>query len=299
MTEETRQENNVVTEELSPAAAFELVAHETRVAVLEALRAADGGPLSFGEIREIVDIEDPGRCHYHVNRLTDRFIQKTDGGYRLSPAGWRLVGAVVSGGLTASLSSETVPAEGSCAQCDGALVARLRDGGVTIECLECSSVQSDPDLPPGILSNWTQEEIPLVVGRYLRRWEVDATHGFCPNCEGRVDRVVSTPMDATAPEWFEGDGVEAIVVTECRRCGFWWHAAIPIAALAEPSVVAFHHEHDIDLREHPWWALEHLEIGVASVAENPRRVTIPMELAGEERTFIFDGSFEFVDDMKK
>lgn len=295
---EDDRENGVVAERTSPAATFELVAHETRVGTLEALRTADGGPLSFGEIREAVGVDDPGQCHYHVDRLVDRFVRKTDEGYELSPAGWRLVGAVVSGGLTASLSSGTVPAEGSCSKCDGALVARLREGGVTVECEACGYVQCDPDVSPGILTDWPREELPRVVGRYLHRWEVDAAHGFCPNCEGRVDRVVATPTDAAAPEWFEGEDVDAVVVTECRRCGFWWHAAVPIAALAEPAVVAFHHEHGVDLRERPWWTLDHLEMGSASASEDPRRVVVPMELADEERTFVFDGQFDFVDERR-
>lgn len=88
MTEAADQEATVVTEQLSPATAFSLVAHETRVEILESLRTADGGPLSFGEIREAVGVDDPGQCHYHVDRLTDRFVQKSEEGYRLSPAGW-------------------------------------------------------------------------------------------------------------------------------------------------------------------------------------------------------------------
>lgn len=299
MTEEAENENDVVAQRVSPAAAFELVAHEIRVGVLEALRAADGGPLTFGEIREAVAVDDPGQCHYHVDRLTDRFVRKTDEGYLLSPAGWRLVGAVVSGGLTASLSTETVSAEGACSKCDGTLVARLRVGGVTVECVDCGFVQSDPDIPPGILTDWPREEIPRVVGRYLRRWEIDAAHGFCPNCEGRVDRKVATATDPAAPGWFEGENVAALVVTECRRCGFWWHAAIPIAALAEPAVVAFHHEHGVDLRARPFWTLDHLDIGAASVSEAPRRVAVPMELGGEERTFVFDGTFGFVEESRE
>lgn len=299
MTKVTNQEHNVVAERMSPAAAFELVAHKTRIEVLEALRAADGGPLSFGEIRTTVGVEDPGQCHYHVDRLTDRFVRKTTEGYCLSPAGWQLVGAVVSGGFTASLASETIAAEGACSKCDGSLVACLREGGVTVECVECGFVQTNPDLPPNILTDWPREEIPQVVGRYLRRWEINAAHGFCPNCEGRVDRMVSTPADPAAPEWFEGKKVEALVVTECRRCGFWWHAAVPIAALAEPSVVAFHHEHGFDLRNCPWWTLDHLKIGTASVSENPRRVVVPMELAGEEREFIFDSDFGYLNEHRE
>jgi hypothetical protein len=83
-------------------------------------------------------------------------------------------------------------------------------------------------------------------------------------------------------------------VTDCDHCGYWWHAMVPIAALVEPAVIAFHHEHGIDLRERPWWTLDSVTVGAADLAEDPRRVTIPMAIAGDSRTFVFDGGFEFV-----
>lgn len=288
------ENGDLVAERVSPATAFELVAHETRIETLETLRAADGGPLSFGEIREAVSIDDPGQCHYHVDRLAGQFVERTDDGYRLSPAGWRLLGAVISGGLTASLSTATVPADGTCSNCGAGLEATVRAAGVTVECRECEFVESDPDVPPAALAGRPLSAIPRAVGRYTRRMEVDAAHGFCPNCEGGVDRTVATPDDDAAPDWFEGDTLEAVVVTDCRRCGYWWHAAVPIAALVEPAVVAFHHRHGIDLREHPWWTLDHVEFGAASVTADPRRVSVPMELDGDARTFVFDGEFAFV-----
>jgi len=299
MGEEDSKETTTVEEDLSPASAFELVAHETRVGVLEALLPPDGGPLSFGEIRDAVGVEDPGQCHYHVDRLRDQFIRKSDEGYVLSPAGWQLAGAIVSGGVTASLPSETVPADGSCSQCEGDLAASLRDAGVTIECTDCGFVTTNPDIPPAILGDWPREEIPRVVGRYLNRLEISAAHGFCPNCNGRVDRTVAAPGEEAAPDWFDGGEVDATVVTECRRCGFWWHAAVPIAALAEPAVVAFHHEHGIDLRERPWWTLDHVEVGRATLSEEPRKLDVPMTIDGDTRTFVFDESFSLVEERRE
>jgi hypothetical protein len=293
--------DGVVGAEVSAAEAFDLVSHETRVGVLEVLREADGGPLSFGEIRSGVGVSDPGQCHYHVDRLVGRFVRKTDEGYVLSPAGWRLVGAIVSGGLTTSLESTRVPAAGACSECGGGLRARLREGGVAIECVDCGFVQTDPDVPPGALAGWDREAIPTVVGRYVRLWEVAASHGFCPNCECRVDRGVRRPGESAtasrpaAPDWFEGDDTDALVVTACRGCGFWWHASVAIAALSEPAVVGFHHEHGIDLRDRPWWTLDHLPLGECVVTDDPRRVQVRMELDGDARTFAFDGDFALVD----
>jgi hypothetical protein len=283
---------------LSPATAFELLAHETRVGVLETLQEAGGGPLSFGDIRDSVGIDDPGQCHYHVDRLRGQFVHKTEGGYELSPVGWQLVGAILSGTVTSSLPDRTVPSPGNCADCGGDLVAGLRASGVTIECVDCGFVQTDPDVPPGIFEGWSDEEIPAVLGQYLRRWESDAAHGFCPNCEGRVDRVVTAPGEEGAPDWFERGGPAALVVTTCRRCGYWWHGFPPIPALVEPAVVAFHHEHGIDLRDQPWWALDHLELGAGTLTADPRRLHIPIEIDGDRRTFVFDGEFQFVEERQ-
>jgi hypothetical protein len=283
-----------VADRVPPAEAFELVAHETRVAVLETLRVADGGPLAFGEIRESVGVDDPGQCHYHVDRLVGQFVDRTGEGYRLSPAGWRLAGAIVSGGLTASLAPETVPAEGACSECGGSLDASVRPGGVSVECRDCGFVETDPDVPAAALAGRPSSELGRTVGRYIRRMEVDAAHGFCPNCEGGVTRGVAAPSDDTAPAWFEGEAADAVVVTDCDYCGYWWHAMVSIAALVEPAVIAFHHEHGIDLRERPWWTLESVTVGTAELAEGPRRIAVPMELDGDARTFVFDGAFELV-----
>jgi len=291
-----------VQEDISPAAAFELVADETRTRILLELRRAvsqdgSGSRVQFSELRDRVDVADSGRFNYHLDRLQDRFVRKTGQGYELSPAGWQLIGALLSGSVTSSLPDRTVAAEGSCVECDGRLEATLRDAGVTVECVDCGYVQTNPDVPPAIFEGWPDDEIPRVVGRYLRREEVDAALGFCSNCEGRVDRVVAAPGDEAAPEWFDGEGADAVLVTECRRCGDWWHAALPIAALAEPAVVCFHYEHDIDLRARPGWTLDHLDFGTATLRESPRRVHIQMELDGDARTFVFDGCFEFVEEQ--
>lgn len=283
-----------VADRVPPAEAFELVAHETRVAVLGALRAADGGPLAFGEIRDAVGVDDPGQCHYHVDRLAGRFVDRTDEGYRLSSAGWRLAGAIVSGGLTASLAPETVPAEGACSECGGPLDAVVRPEGVSIECRDCGFVETDPDVPAAALAGRPSSELGQTIWQYVRRMEVDAAHDFCPNCEGSVQRAVTTPSEDAAPDWFDGEAADAVVVTDCDHCGFWWHAMLPIAALVEPAVVAFYHEHEIDLRERPWWTLEGVQIGAADVTDAPRRVAIPMAVDGDSRTFVFDGDFEFV-----
>jgi len=167
--------------------------------------------------------------------------------------------------VTATLPEQSVAVDGARLDCGGDLVARLRQTEATIVCVDCQAAQTDPDIPPAILDDRPLEDVPTVVGRYVYRWEGDAAHGFCPNCDGRVDRTVALPGEEDAPSWFEGDQFEAVVVTTCRRCGLGWHAAPAVAALAEPAVAALHHRHGIDLRERAPRTLDHLQSPICAV----------------------------------
>lgn len=76
--------------------AFDVLGNDTRLAILFALwDASDHGVsadgLSFSELRKHVDIADSGRFNYHLDKLTDRFIERTDDGYVLRRAGDSLV----------------------------------------------------------------------------------------------------------------------------------------------------------------------------------------------------------------
>jgi len=190
---------------------------------------------------------------------------------------------------------------GTCTECGSGLRARLREGGVVIECVECGFVLTNPDVPAGAVAGWPRTAVPAVVGRYSRLWEISASHGFCPNCECRVDRGIRRPGEPAAsgrpaaPAWYEGKDADALVVTACQECEMCWHAIVPIAALSETAVVAFHYDHGVDLRDRPWWTLGHLPMGEAVATDDPRRVDVSFELEGDVRTFTFDGDFELVE----
>lgn len=72
--------------ESAPVEAFSLLAHEDRLAILEAVVRADGrgdGPLPFSTLRETVGIRDSGRFSYHLQELTDLFLTRSSDGYSL------------------------------------------------------------------------------------------------------------------------------------------------------------------------------------------------------------------------
>lgn len=284
-----------IVERLPPERAFELVGHETRLGILDALDDAED-PLAFGELRAHVGAADPGGFNYHLRELTDRFVRQTEAGYQLTPSGRRVVGAVLSGAFTKSMDADAVPVDGVCTICEGDLVAEFEGERVRVLCNDCEYVSSAPAVPPAVLEEWPAEAAPAAAGRWLKRKSLSAKLGICPNCDGRLDRRLCLPDDPAAPDWFEGHVSAATRVADCRRCGHWWHAIAEIAILGEPAVVAFHHQHGIDVVETPTWELDWLEHGLATVAtEDPLRVAVTVTLEGETRTFTVDRDLSVVD----
>lgn len=78
---------------LPSTATLELLTNDTRRNILTTLWAADT-PLTFTTIREHVGTPDSGRFNYHLQRLTQRCVQKTPEGYVLTPRGKEFVEAL-------------------------------------------------------------------------------------------------------------------------------------------------------------------------------------------------------------
>jgi len=72
-----------------PAAAetFSLLSDETRVRILVALSQAADDPVSFSDLRSRVGVDDSGQFNYHLDRLCERLVTKTDDGYLLTDSG--------------------------------------------------------------------------------------------------------------------------------------------------------------------------------------------------------------------
>ncbi|MFC6951572.1 DUF7347 domain-containing protein [Halorubellus litoreus] len=73
-----------------PVDPLAVLGNEVRVRALRALADADR-PLAFSELRRRSDVRDTGRFNYHLDRLTDYFVERTDDGYALAPEGARVV----------------------------------------------------------------------------------------------------------------------------------------------------------------------------------------------------------------
>ncbi|MDY6764811.1 MAG: helix-turn-helix domain-containing protein [Halobacteria archaeon] len=287
---------DISVEQLPPDEAFDLLAHELRFDILRALNDADGG-LPFSDLRATVDVRDSGRFNYHLEQLVDRFVRKSGEEYRLSPAGKRAVGAVLSGGYTHIHEADPVPMSASCMYCGAGLEAQFTDERVRIVCTSCEWTFTEPTIPPSTLDGWDRDDVPYVVHRWTRRLLTSSNLGLCQYCDGRVDMVLCQPGDDAAPDWFEPETAdhEATVVYDCQRCGHRWHAMVEIGALSHPAVIAFHYDHGIDLRETPVWELDWYDEPRSTVRQDdPLRVELRITLEEETRIFVFDDAMNLV-----
>lgn len=140
--------------------AFQLLADETRLSILKALWEAhdpmNPEPVSFSDLRERIDIEDPGRLNYHLGKLTSHFIRRNDDGYELREAGKRIMRVVISGTAIDGVTIDTSKIDVACIYCGGETAIDYQDGLLSHRCLNCSS-RCVADYPPSLLS---QMELP-------------------------------------------------------------------------------------------------------------------------------------------
>jgi len=258
------------------ADAFSLLADATRLSILEALVVANredptSATLSFSELYERSGIEDTGRFNYHLDKLVGRFVEKSEG-YRLSPAGIRVAGAVFSGYYDSPTDVEDEPL-GPCPACDGTLSVSYESGLFSVS---CEGGHAFGDLvPPRVFEDRdaaaaAEAMAVAVVGRARQ-----AQRGACPQCFGHVEwSMVEPPPDDTAP------GPVALS-WQCRTCGVPYAAPPGMFVPWDPAVEAALREHGVDVWEEPvrWLALGE-EWTVTAFDADAGRASVEATLSG-------------------
>ncbi|WP_135821982.1 winged helix-turn-helix domain-containing protein [Halostella litorea] len=256
----------------SPEAAFSLLSNETRFAILRALYDADDRSLSFSELRERTGVRDSGQFNYHLGKLVGVFVGEVDDGYALRYAGRRVIGAVLSGAYTRELTVDPVPVDGRCFDCGGGLEATYRDERARIGCRDCGLSVTEFGVPPGLVEGYDREELPYAFDRWIRTQMSQFFAGFCPRCLGRMRTTVDDEPD-------DDLGLPGLTHA-CDRCTFSSVSVVGSAVIDHPAVVAFHHDHGVDLRETPLWELDWLisdRHELLSTDPSRVRVVVPLD----------------------
>jgi len=292
----------VVVKRLSPEASFELLAHEIRVRILETLD--EGGPLSHTDIRRRIDVRDPGKFNYHLQKLDGQFVRRVEDGYELTPAGRRVVSAVLSGGYTSDLVGDTIPTDADCLRCGGPLVTHIEGGGVHVACNACGQRFNSVDIPPGVLEGRDRTALYELVDRWVKRRLAGVHLGFCHRCDGPVDQALVHVDDEDAwagrdTDWLAELPLDVLFRERCTRCDRERHALVGAAILLHPAVAGFHHDHGIDVRTTPMTDLDWLEMGVVDVdSTDPLVATVPIDLDGERLTVSLDAEFSVINEHR-
>lgn len=111
-----------MSEPSAPADALELLADDTRLAILRALAdrreaAPDDPTLSFTELRERAGVADSGRFNYHLRELCGQFVRERPEGYELGYRGAAVVDAATGAVRTDDVDPDADGEDDVCPVC--------------------------------------------------------------------------------------------------------------------------------------------------------------------------------------
>ncbi|WP_174811796.1 winged helix-turn-helix domain-containing protein [Salinadaptatus halalkaliphilus] len=268
-----------------PDDAFRVLSHDLRLAVLDVLESAqDAGsfaadPLAYaelaGQVGERLDgdfTRDSGNFNYHLRTLRDAsFIERVDGGYRISQAGVRIVRAIRTGNIADETQFETLPIDEPCPYCGGSSAISLQDDWLFIRCLECpGAFVQDDTLPNGTLAGFevspasVRDRDPLEIfavafqlGLQVHR---SFAAGICPECGATTTtETLETCLEheLNAEQLCEhcGRTTDEFLAVSCDICNRSLMTFPAIVVATDPHVVAVMYERGRDVTDQTWSAL--------------------------------------------
>lgn len=250
----------------SPDEAFAVLGDETRLQILRVLGEAEG-PLTFSELYGRTDYDRTPNFSYHLTKLMDNFVQKTDNGYSLRRPGRRVVEAILSGMVTEAPVVERTPVETPCFLCGGQMEVSYREELLAIYCADCGGTRSESSatvnrpteavddivggvgLPPAGVQGRTPSELLRTAEIWSLAHGQATARGVCPRCAAPVDRSVRVCSDHDPSGGHCGAcGQRFAVTTEvgCTNCIFSGESVFTSYLLGNTDVMAFLIDHGID-----------------------------------------------------
>ncbi|WP_122090919.1 ArsR/SmtB family transcription factor [Halalkalicoccus subterraneus] len=272
-------------ERMLPADAFALLGNDTRIDILQALldANADKTPVGFTELFERVDIADSANFNYHLQKLTDHFIKRTEDGYEFRHPGRKVVSSIFAGTLTDRAELGFFSVNGSCHTCEGNLHGWYVDEVLTVACVDCSTVLVSYPFPPGGLEERTSEELLQAFHHYVRHHYCMAADGVCPECTGTVETELVNESD-------ENSNFDLIVEHSCQRCGYSLQSSVGVNLLDNAEVLLFHSQRGIDLSTEPFWHFEWCVSNTRTtiLSDDPLQIRVDIPCAGDELRVVLD-----------
>ncbi len=296
-------------ERVAPDEAFAALGNEARIQILYALWDADGS-LTYSELKERIGIQNSGQFNYHLEKLLDQFVEKSDDGYDLRMAGEHVIGAVISGTLTHDPSFEPAELTGSCPHCGDQVKAEYANETLTVWC-----ASEEGHIPvndrPGVLAEvpfppaGVADRAPDAVARAAMAWGnaqfTSMYDGVCPRCAGPVSLTIETCDDHTGGQGEICEECTAVFATwahrECDICRF--DAVVPawVHLLQHPGVAGFFFDHDVVTIPWTWEVLTAATVRPTreEVSDDPFRVQFRFEVDGDHLDVRLDDALDVVE----
>lgn len=284
---------HAVPDRLDPAEAFAILGNETRIHILQELWQATDRPVAFSDLRRRVGMRDSAQFNYHLGKLTDHFVKRTDDGYDFRYAGEKVVRAILAGTFTEHVSME-LPVPDDCHDCDGELVATYHDEQLGIECESCDATYGRYAFPPGGLKDRSTEEVLRAFDQRVRHLHCLAADGVCPECSGRVETTVRRDDEDLL-------GLDVRVDHECLQCRHVVSSPVGISLLDTSTVVAFFDEQGVNLGTTPHWTLPWCVRDDTTTVEcwDPVRVEVVVPGEHEQLRVTLDGDLTVLDTVRE
>lgn len=268
--------------DVDPADAFGALSDSLRVDILRALAAhhretRGRNVLGFADLRRRVGVRDSGRFRYHLQKLRGRFVEKADGGYRLTHVGLQVVAAILQGTYTETVSMGPVELASDCSACGDPAVATYENGVCRVACAD-GHLLFQWNLPPSAAADTALPDLVSLAERLARHAIELSIAGTCPTCYAAVEPAVDlTDLDEEAAE------PTPRFSAECDTCGGQVVGPVGFCLLVDPRVAAFYRRHGRALRECHVWEPSFVrdESATAVAATNPVRVEIDVTLDDE------------------
>jgi hypothetical protein len=295
----------------SPDRVFALLGNETRIGILQALwdrydPYATDNAVSFSDLYDRVGVDDTGNFNYHLGKLTDHFVRRTESGYELTAPGLGIVRAVVAGGVTGDPTLASTPVDATCKRCGGRVEITYEDGTTWARCTACEGYWRQRageilgfSLPPAGLRDRDADEILDATLVYSIHRFATMVHGVCPECSASVDASLAVCADHRA-----GDGVcdacgsrfLGIVTFVCEACKFAWRSPSYAPVSHHPALVSFYYDHGIEHVPCTWAAISRgLELREELLATDPASLRLTATHEGDRLHFTLDETATVVD----
>ena len=257
-------------------AAFAAVSDPTRIAILRALaehvRETEESTCRFSELRKRAGVEDAGRFRYHLNKLRGHFIENTEEGYRLSPAGGEMVAAILAGRYVDHEQLGPTPLDSACSHCGTAVVGTYADGRIEVACEDGHPLLSWP-LPPNAATNAEVSELACLATSLVLHAVDLLLQGVCSQCYGPI---TSRIEPRTEPATTDGTAMPRFRA-RCESCAGSVVGPVWFALLVHPAIEAFFHDHGLSVRDAFLWELDYFECVPSSAADGDVRVAASVD----------------------